>query len=109
MTGVQTCALPIYAVDPTVLAKAVDLLGSEDLADHIDLNFGCPVPKVTRRGGGAALPYKRKLFSAIVESSIKAASKYGLPVARRARRSSITSPMRCVTSPPVMRKATSST
>ena len=39
---------------------------AEDLADHIDLNFGCPVPKVTRKGGGSALPWKRDLFRAIV-------------------------------------------
>ncbi len=78
-------SIQLYAVDPTVLGKAVDLLGSEDLADHIDLNFGCPVPKVTRRGGGAALPFKRKLFSAIVESAVKSASKYGIPVTVKMR------------------------
>ncbi len=78
-------SIQLYAVDPVVLGKAVDLLGSENLADHIDLNFGCPVPKVTRRGGGAALPYKRKLFSAIVESAVKAASKYGMPVTVKMR------------------------
>ncbi len=55
------------------------------MADHIDLNFGCPVPKVTRRGGGAALPYKRNLFSAIVDSSVKAASQYGIPVTMKMR------------------------
>ena len=78
-------SVQLYAVDPVVLGKAVELLGSENLADHIDLNFGCPVPKVTRRGGGAALPYKRKLFSAIVESAVKAASKYGMPVTVKMR------------------------
>ena len=78
-------SIQLYAVDPLVLGKAVDLLGSEDLADHIDLNFGCPVPKVTRRGGGAALPFKRKLFSAIVESAVKSASKYGIPVTVKMR------------------------
>ena len=78
-------SVQLSAVDPNVVGKAIDLLGSENLADHIDLNFGCPVPKVTRRGGGAALPYKRKLFSAIVESSIKTASKYGLPVTVKMR------------------------
>ena len=78
-------SIQLYAVDPVVLGKAVDLLGSENLADHIDLNFGCPVPKVTRRGGGAALPYKRRLFSAIVESAVKAASKYGIPVTVKMR------------------------
>jgi tRNA-dihydrouridine synthase len=33
---------------------------SEDRADHIDLNFGCPVPKVTRKGGGSAIPWKTR-------------------------------------------------
>ncbi len=78
-------SIQLYAVDPVVLGKAVDLLGSENLADHIDLNFGCPVPKVTRRGGGAALPYKRRLFSAIVESAVNTASKYGIPVTVKMR------------------------
>ena len=78
-------SIQLYAVDPVVLGKAVDLLGSENLADHIDLNFGCPVPKVTRRGGGAALPYKRRLFSAIVESAVSVASKYGIPVTVKMR------------------------
>ena len=83
--GEKPRSIQLYAVDPIVLGKAVDLLGSEDLADHIDLNFGCPVPKVTRRGGGAALPYKRRLFSAIVESAVKAASNYGIPVTVKMR------------------------
>ena len=78
-------SVQLYAVDPIVLGKAVDLLGNENLVDHIDLNFGCPVPKVTRRGGGAALPYKRRLFSAIVESAVKTASKYGIPVTVKMR------------------------
>ena len=83
--GESPRSVQLYAVDPNVLGKAVDLLGSEDLADHIDLNFGCPVPKVTRRGGGAALPFKRRLFSAIVEAAVKSANKYGIPVTVKMR------------------------
>ncbi len=83
--GESPRSVQLYAVDPIVLGKAVDLLGSEDLADHIDLNFGCPVPKVTRRGGGAALPFKRRLFSAIVEAAVKTASKYGIPITVKMR------------------------
>ena len=83
--GESPRSVQLYAVDPIVLGKAVDLLGSEDLADHIDLNFGCPVPKVTRRGGGAALPFKRRLFSAIVEAAVKSANKYGIPVTVKRR------------------------
>ena len=78
-------SVQLYAVDPVVVGKAITMLMEENLADHIDLNFGCPVPKVTRRGGGAALPFKRKLFSAIVESSVKAAAPFGVPVTVKMR------------------------
>ena len=78
-------SVQLYAVDPVVVGKAITMLMEENLADHIDLNFGCPVPKVTRRGGVAALPFKRKLFSAIVESSVKAAAPFGVPVTVKMR------------------------
>ena len=71
-------SVQLYGVDPATVRKAVEMVRDEDLADHIDLNFGCPVPKVTRRGGGAALPYKRALFGEIVRSAIEAAER--LPV-----------------------------
>ena len=78
-------SVQLYAVDAVTMQKAVDMIGTEDLADHIDMNFGCPVPKVTRRGGGAALPYKRKLFSEIVKTAVDTASKYGIPVTVKMR------------------------
>jgi nifR3 family TIM-barrel protein len=43
----------------------------EGRVDHIDMNFGCPVPKVTGKGGGAAIPLKGKLLRSIVESAVK--------------------------------------
>jgi len=66
-------SLQLYGVDPTVVATAVRRVVDENLADHIDLNFGCPVPKVTRRGGGAALPWRRRLFEKIVRNAVEAA------------------------------------
>ncbi len=66
-------AVQLYAVAPGTVAAAVRLLLDEDRADHIDLNFGCPVPKVTRKGGGSALPWKRDLFRSIVGAAIDAA------------------------------------
>lgn len=66
-------SLQLYGVDPRVMFEAVRLVVDEDRADHIDLNFGCPVPKVTRRGGGSALPWKVDLFRAVVESAVRAA------------------------------------
>ncbi len=58
----------------------ISILGTKNRADHIDLNFGCPVPKVTRKGGGAALPYKQDLFAAIVNSAVKAAGEIPVTV-----------------------------
>lgn len=66
-------SLQLYGVDPAIVAAAVRLVVDEDRADHIDLNMGCPVPKVTRKGGGSALPWKRDLFRAIVEAAVEAA------------------------------------
>ena len=66
-------SLQLYGVDPAIVGAAVDIVVDEDLADHIDLNFGCPVPKVTRKGGGAALPYKRPLLRQIIRAAVTAA------------------------------------
>jgi nifR3 family TIM-barrel protein len=67
-------SVQLYGVDPQVMAKAVRIIVEEDRADHIDMNFGCPVPKVTRKGGGSALPWKKDLFASIVESAVEAAN-----------------------------------
>lgn len=66
-------SVQLYGVDPQVMAEAVRIVVDEDRADHIDLNFGCPVPKVTRKGGGSALPWKRDLFRGIVHAAMEAA------------------------------------
>ena len=78
-------SVQLYSVDPHTMRKAVEMLGKENLVDHIDMNFGCPVPKVTRKGGGAALPYKRKLFAEIVKSAVDAAKPYKIPVTVKMR------------------------
>ena len=66
-------SVQLYGVDPQVMAQGVRIIVQEDRADHIDMNFGCPVPKVTRKGGGSALPWKKDLFASIVESAVEAA------------------------------------
>ncbi len=78
-------SVQLYSVDPDAMRSAVTMLGKDTLADHIDMNFGCPVPKVTRKGGGAALPYKRRLFSAIVGAAVEAAKPFGIPVTVKMR------------------------
>lgn len=66
-------SVQLYGVDPDVMARATRIIVEEDRADHVDLNFGCPVPKVTRKGGGSALPWKRDLFARIVQAVVAAA------------------------------------
>ena len=76
-------SVQLYGVDPKTIAEAVTMLVAENRADHIDLNFGCPVPKVTRKGGGAALPWKEDLFSSIVQAAVKAAGEIPLTIKMR--------------------------
>lgn len=73
-------SMQLYTTDPEYTYKAAKMIVDEDLADHIDMNFGCPVPKVTRRGGGSALPYKRRLFGNIVSAAVKATEGTKIPV-----------------------------
>src|SRR5882757_9646457 len=77
-------SIQLYGVDPVTVGKAVRMIVDEDLADHIDLNFGCPVPKVTRKGGGSALPFKRDLLRQILREAVGGAG--GLPVTIKMRK-----------------------
>ena len=73
-------SLQLYTVDPATTYAAVKMVADDGLADHVDMNFGCPVPKVTRRGGGAALPFKRRLFGQIVAAAVRATAGTDIPV-----------------------------
>ncbi|MEC4014757.1 tRNA dihydrouridine synthase DusB [Streptomyces sp. H27-D2] len=77
-------SIQLYGVDPVTVGKAVRMIADEGLADHIDLNFGCPVPKVTRKGGGSALPYKRHLLRSILREAVAGAG--ALPVTMKMRK-----------------------
>ncbi|GAA1117346.1 tRNA dihydrouridine synthase DusB [Citricoccus alkalitolerans] len=79
-------SVQLYSVDPVTTGQAVRMLVEEDRADHIDLNFGCPVPKVTKRGGGSALPWKTELFASIIGAAVREASKRDIPVTVKMRR-----------------------
>ena len=79
-------SVQLYGTDPVYVGKAAEILCSEYGVAHIDLNFGCPVPKVTRKGGGGALPWKRGLLGAILEQAVAAAAPYGVPVTMKTRK-----------------------
>ncbi len=79
-------SVQLYGVEPATVGAAVRMLVEEDRADHVDLNFGCPVAKVTRKGGGAALPWKTELFTGVVREAVRAASPAGVPVTVKMRK-----------------------
>ena len=83
--GESVRSVQLYGVDPDILARAARILCEEFAVDHIDLNFGCPVPKVTRRGGGGALPWKRDRLAAILQATVEAAGRFGVPVTIKTR------------------------
>jgi nifR3 family TIM-barrel protein len=82
-------SIQLYATDPADAAAATDLLvggsgaGAEPGVEHLDLNFGCPAPKVTRHGGGSALPWRTDLYAAIVDAAVRAAGDVPVTVKLR--------------------------
>ena len=76
-------SIQLYGTDPTVMGEAVRRLVGELGAEHVDLNFGCPVRKVTRHGGGSALPWRRRLFQAVVAAAVHGAGDVPVTVKLR--------------------------
>ena len=83
--GDEVFSVQLYGTDPGTIAGAIAIACGERGVRHIDLNFGCPVPKVTRRGGGGVLPWKLDRFAHILSSAVRAADPYGVPVTIKTR------------------------
>ncbi|MBI4883506.1 MAG: tRNA dihydrouridine synthase DusB [Actinobacteria bacterium] len=79
-------SLQMYGSDPAVLAEAIRKVCGAGAVDHIDINFGCPAAKVTRKGGGAAVPAKPNLLRSIVRAAVAAAAPYDVPVTIKFRK-----------------------
>ena len=80
-------SLQLYGTDPTTMAEAVRIIIGELGAEHLDLNFGCPAAKVTRKGGGAALPWRHRLLGRIIAAAVTAADEAGrVPVTVKFRK-----------------------
>ncbi|MFO6453590.1 MULTISPECIES: tRNA dihydrouridine synthase DusB [unclassified Aeromicrobium] len=84
--GEQVRSVQLYGIDPDTVGRAVEILCADHGVDHVDLNFGCPVPKVTRKGGGSALPWKATLLGQILTKAVNAAEPYGVPVTMKTRK-----------------------
>jgi len=83
--GDPLMSVQLYGTDPATIARGIAVACGERGIRHIDLNFGCPVPKVTRRGGGGVLPWKCDLFADILGAAVRAAAPYGVPVTIKTR------------------------
>ncbi len=66
-------SIQLYGTNPDTLAQATKVLAEEWGVHHIDMNFGCPVRKVTAAGGGSAIPVKPRLLQRIVRSVVESA------------------------------------
>jgi nifR3 family TIM-barrel protein len=82
----QPRSLQVYGSDPVMIGEAIRKICAAGRVDHVDMNFGCPAAKVTRKGGGAAVPAKPNLLRAILRSAVSAAAPYGVPVTAKFRK-----------------------
>ena len=77
-------SIQVYGTDPYWVSEAVKFLVAERGVNHVDLNFGCPVRKVTRQGGGAALPHKPRLLAKIIRAAVSSAGS--IPITTKFRK-----------------------
>ena len=74
LDGEEPVAYQIFGHEPEIMAFAADAL--RDRANVIlDINMGCPVPKVVKNGEGSALMKNPDLVFALVEATVKKAGK----------------------------------
>ncbi|WP_300079405.1 tRNA dihydrouridine synthase DusB, partial [Propioniciclava sp.] len=83
--GESVRSVQLYGVDPATMARAAHLLCEDFGVHHIDINLGCPVPKVTRRGGGGVLPWKLDRTAELLAATVRAADAHGVPVTMKTR------------------------
>jgi nifR3 family TIM-barrel protein len=76
-------SVQLYGSDPGDLGEAARRLAGEGV-EHVDLNFGCPVPKVTRLGGGSAIPLRPRLMARLVAATVRGAG--AVPVTVKVRK-----------------------
>jgi len=84
-SGDTIFSVQLYGTEPEMIARAIAIACGERGVTHIDLNFGCPVPKVTRKGGGGVLPWKLDRFRQILVEAVKAAEPFHVPVTIKTR------------------------
>ena len=67
-------AVQIFGSDPTIMAEVTEKLNASDAA-IIDINMGCPAPKITKNGEGSALMKNPQLIAEIIRAVVAASQK----------------------------------
>jgi putative TIM-barrel protein, nifR3 family len=68
-------AVQIFGSDPVVMAKSCDLFNDDKDICIVDINMGCPAPKIVKNGEGSSLMKKPKLAASIVKEVKNASTK----------------------------------
>lgn len=71
-TPLGVCGAQIFGNDPAIMAEAAALALEISGCDFLDINMGCPMPKIAGNGDGCALMQKPELAAAIVEAVVRA-------------------------------------
>ncbi len=78
LKGLDTLSIPfaiqLFGSDPVVMGDAAKIIEEKVHPDVIDINMGCPVPKVVKTGAGSALMKEPDLVFAIVSSVVSSVS-----------------------------------
>lgn len=67
-------AVQIFGSDPKIMEEVAEKLNKSDAA-IIDINMGCPAPKITKNGEGSALMKNPELVAEIIKSVVSASQK----------------------------------
>ncbi|MCL2364537.1 MAG: tRNA dihydrouridine synthase DusB [Defluviitaleaceae bacterium] len=73
--GVRPWAVQFFGHEPQIMHDAIAGLGADHPFDIVNINMGCPMPKIVNNGDGAALMKNPVLVGQMVEAAIRASSR----------------------------------
>jgi nifR3 family TIM-barrel protein len=71
---VRPWAVQFFSHEPQILAEAIKRLEARPF-DFVDINMGCPMPKIVKNGEGAALMQNPQLAGKLIEAAVRASNR----------------------------------
>jgi nifR3 family TIM-barrel protein len=68
-------SVQFFGSEPQILSEAIKRLGETAVFDIVDINMGCPMPKIVKNGEGAALMQNPVLAGRLIEAAVKASPR----------------------------------